>query len=112
MIDPDICLDATSLHWWYCVKEEAEHVRETERRFRDQIHRGGQLPSRNDRALASLELVFVNQMIVRGQMLFLEIAQRPGFSNYFVVEAGRPGPNPTLQFRKKERAPGGNQIVG
>lgn len=82
-VDSSICTEVLSLDWWLCVKEEAEHVKDVAHRFRDQNARGSPLPPKYDRALASLELVLVNMMNVRGKLFARTIGQRPRFAKFF-----------------------------
>ena len=106
MLDSDIAADAVSLYWWLCIKEEAEHVKDVQQRFRDQIHRGSALPPKCNRALAALELVLVNVMNIEGLMYSREIQQRPGSARYFRFEAI---PGGKLQVSQGDRTPMANK---
>ena len=106
MIDSMICYEVTTLYWWYCAKEEAEHVRDVLRRYSDQIHCGSALPPEYGRALASLEDVLVKQMGVRSQILLPEILQRPGFARYWTVQCL----STHLEFRRTEFKPTANKL--
>lgn len=85
-VDRQIGFEIQSMYWWFCIKEEAEHTRDVRHRLQDQIHRGSPLPRQYDHALASLELVLVNYMNVRGMAYRQDVVQRPGFSDYMVSE--------------------------
>ncbi|KAK5110324.1 hypothetical protein LTR85_001277 [Meristemomyces frigidus] len=108
MVDSTIASDALSMWWWLCVRDEAEHVRDVQRRFRDQIHRGAPLPPKYERALAALELVLVNQMNIRGYMLQTEIRQRPGFARHSRFEAM---PDQMLRVSRTDTGPLANRFA-
>jgi hypothetical protein len=82
LVDHEINYHCRSLYWWLCIKQEAERVKEIHARFHDQIGRGKPLPAEYDQALASLELVLVNVMEVKGGILAHLAQQRPGFAKY------------------------------
>ncbi|KAK4499654.1 hypothetical protein PRZ48_010172 [Zasmidium cellare] len=107
-VDAHIGFEIKSLYWWLCVMEAAEHVRDVRRRFRDQIQRGSPLPRQYDRALASLELVLVTNMIERGDVYGNELMQRPGFSQYFSREYQGQG---RAVVRRKFKGPSAKKLA-
>ncbi|KAI0148001.1 hypothetical protein F4776DRAFT_653032 [Hypoxylon sp. NC0597] len=61
-------------YWWHWVEMEYN------------IHPGHPLPPRYDRALGALELVLVNQVIYRAQILYETLTYCPGFSRYWELK--------------------------
>ncbi|UJO20040.1 uncharacterized protein CLAFUR5_10108 [Fulvia fulva] len=83
IVDSTLTMELKSLYWWFCVREEAELVRDLQHRFKDQIDPGSPLPPKYDHALSALEVVLVNFMNIRCDMCRNQIEQRPGFSKYY-----------------------------
>ncbi|KAL3447880.1 hypothetical protein BJX65DRAFT_307557 [Aspergillus insuetus] len=55
--------EVRSHHWWAWIEMECRHVDAVQKAYRDSIHSGSPLPGRYDRALGSLELLLVNQVL-------------------------------------------------
>ncbi|KAF7891413.1 uncharacterized protein EAF02_001738 [Botrytis sinoallii] len=70
---------------WGWVKNECERVKSIHDRFRDNIAQGEDLPSKYDKALGALELLVVNDVNRRGDLLGKTISQRPGFSHIYTT---------------------------
>ncbi|XXH00907.1 hypothetical protein Hte_007258 [Hypoxylon texense] len=70
-------------HWWRWVEIECRHVADVHRRFRDNIHAGNPLPAKYDQAIGALELILVNQVLFRSNMLHQSVPFSPGFSHHW-----------------------------
>ncbi|KAF7917207.1 uncharacterized protein EAE98_010312 [Botrytis deweyae] len=70
---------------WGWAKNECELVKSIHDRFRDNIAQGEDLPSKYDKALGALELLVVNDVNRRGDLLGKTISQRPGFSHIYTT---------------------------
>ncbi|TGO90566.1 hypothetical protein BPOR_0059g00090 [Botrytis porri] len=67
---------------WGC---ECEHVKSIYDRLRHNIAQGEDLPSKYNKALGALELLVVNDVNHRGDLLGRTTSQRPGFSHNYIT---------------------------
>ncbi|KAI4862384.1 hypothetical protein F4820DRAFT_430728 [Hypoxylon rubiginosum] len=70
-------------YWWRWIEIECRNVADIHRRFRDNIYAGYPLPARYDRAIGALELILVNQVLYRSEMLYQSLPFSPGFSHHW-----------------------------
>ncbi|OTA64856.1 hypothetical protein K449DRAFT_392957 [Hypoxylon sp. EC38] len=88
-------------YWWHWVETECRNVADFHRRFRDNIHPGNPLPPRYDKALGALELVLVNQVIYRAQILNEIVPYCPGFSQHWGVNRDDDTPEGYFKLERK-----------
>ncbi|RFU26915.1 hypothetical protein B7463_g9422, partial [Scytalidium lignicola] len=95
IITTEIFSDVASYWRWSWIKSECKYVKSIHDRFRDSIRPGAAIPHLYDRALGSLELFLVNEVLKRGAFLGGVMPQRPGFSQNWNVK-WRPDVGPSV----------------
>ncbi|KAJ8062829.1 hypothetical protein OCU04_008085 [Sclerotinia nivalis] len=79
-------IEAIESCWgWGWLKNECEHVKSIHNRFRDNIAQGENLPTKYNKALGALELLVVNEVNRRAELLGHRTSQRPGFSHNYTT---------------------------
>ncbi|KAH8683022.1 hypothetical protein BGZ60DRAFT_399197 [Tricladium varicosporioides] len=102
MITTELFKDIGSYWRWNWIKSECEYVKSVHNRFRDSIHPGKPLPPVYDKALGSIELLLVNEVIYRGIQFGKEMPHRPGFSHKWTFK-WRPDCGP-VEFQLQRKA--------
>ncbi|CAD6449294.1 f936efc8-25fd-43c0-9215-a0ada360ce9d-CDS [Sclerotinia trifoliorum] len=81
---------------------ECEHVKSIHDRFRDNIAQGENLPPEYDKALGALEILVVNEVNRRADLLGQKTSQRPGFSHKYIITQRSQDQGPDiLETRRK-----------
>ncbi|KAI1206352.1 uncharacterized protein F4807DRAFT_439773 [Annulohypoxylon truncatum] len=96
----EVYVEVLGHYWWHWIETECKNVANLHRRFRDSIYPGNPLPPRYDRALGALELVLVNQVIYRVQILHQIIPYCPGFSHHWTLKRDADTPQGCIKLQR------------
>ncbi|KAF5970353.1 ycfA domain-containing protein, partial [Fusarium coicis] len=86
MLTERIVLEIQSHLFWQWIEMECNNVDDVRKRFRDNIHPGMPLPPKYDKALGALELMLVNQVNYRAEILGRLLPHMPGMQKYWNID--------------------------
>ncbi|KAF7858867.1 hypothetical protein EAF04_008909 [Stromatinia cepivora] len=100
----DGIVEAIASCWgWGWLKNECEHVKSIHNRFRDNIAQGENLPTKYNKALGALELLVVNEVNRRAELLGYRTSQRPGFSHNYTTTRRSQDQGPDILKVKRKK---------
>ncbi|KAI1055330.1 hypothetical protein LB506_011512 [Fusarium annulatum] len=86
MLTQSIVLEIESHLWWRWIEMECNNVEAVRRRFSDSIYPGMPLPPKYDKALGALELLLVNQVNFRAELLGKLLPLMPGMQKHWKID--------------------------
>ncbi|KAI1408769.1 hypothetical protein F5Y13DRAFT_204516 [Hypoxylon sp. FL1857] len=99
----EIYVEILGHYWWHWIETECRNVADLHRRFRDSIYPGHPLPPRYDRAVGALELILVNQVIYRANILHNTVPYCPGFSQHWTLNRHSDLPPGYAKLQRKDK---------
>ncbi|KAI1037785.1 hypothetical protein LB503_009432 [Fusarium chuoi] len=86
MVAQCIAVEVQSHCWWRWIEMECKHVEAVRKRFSDSIYPGMPLPPKYEKALGALELLLVNQVIYRANLLEQLLPHIPGMQKHWTLD--------------------------